>query len=135
VFEYNFSIFSDSLYFLYIICSSYPSKEQKESLASSIVTSLPGLKAATGVSGYVSCSITVVLLFCLILLPFLQKMQFFKISVKNCFFVDLLFYFFFPPMFLNRFLTDLHQIWHERPIWYAIYTEARFFGEVQKLSE
>ena len=63
----------------------------------------------------------------------LAKMQFFKISVILCFSVDFFFFLFFlPPTFLGRLLTDLHQIWHGRPIWYAIYTEARFFGKVQK---
>jgi len=43
------------------------------------------------------------------------------------------FFFFLPLTFLSRVLTDLHQIWHERPTWYAIYTEARdFFLNVQK---
>jgi len=42
------------------------------------------------------------------------------------------FAFFLPPTFLSRLLTNLHQNWHEFPIWYAIYTEARFLGKVQK---
>jgi len=37
-----------------VFCLRYPTKEKKEQLASAIVVSLPGLKAAAGVTGYVS---------------------------------------------------------------------------------
>jgi hypothetical protein len=41
-------------HFLNVFCKRYPTKEEKNSLGLSIVTSLPGLRAASGVTGYVS---------------------------------------------------------------------------------
>jgi hypothetical protein len=57
-------------------------------------------------------------------------MQFLKISVILYFSVDL--FFFLWRAFLSRLSIDLHQIWHERVLLYAIYTEASFLRKVKK---
>jgi len=60
-------------------------------------------------------------------------MQFFKISVRLCFSVDLLFSFFFLwGVSWSYRQTDMHQMWHEDVFLHLVWNSFEKFGKSQK---